>query len=196
MQLLYVTRKRLVNKSDTLILIPLPENEIKRLQALHSLNILDTPPDARLDCITRFVAQKLEIPICLITLIDAYRQWFKSVWGIDGTEVPRSVSICAHAIFEVKTNEPNSRIFEIYDIQDDVRFFGNPLVKNKNGLRSYISYVLQSESGQNIGTLCLVGTDPRKYTESEKKLIILIGQMAENIINGYYFSKGIEEKLY
>ena len=178
-----------------MILVPLPENEVSRLQALHSLNILDTPPDARLDCITRFLAHKLQVPICLITLIDAYRQWFKSAWGFDGSEVPRRISICAHAICEVNSGNPDLRMSEIYDLKNDIRFFDNPFVEGEDGLRSYISFVLQSESGQNIGTLCLVGNEPRHYSESDKKLIIVTGKMVENIINGYYFSRGIEQEI-
>ena len=178
-----------------MILVPLPNNEVSRLQALYSLNILDTSPDVRLDCITRFLAQKLELPICLITLIDAHRQWFKSAWGFDGSEISRTISICAHAIFECKSSKPSERVAEIYDLKNDIRFFDNPFVKEKDGLRSYISYVIQSDTGLNIGTLCLVGKKPRAFSDSEKDLLIVTGKMVENILNGYYFSKGIENEI-
>ena len=60
-----------------MILAPTPEDEFLRLQALRSLNILDTEPDARFDCIVNFAAQLLEAPISLISLVDVDRQWFK-----------------------------------------------------------------------------------------------------------------------
>ena len=88
---------------------PVPENEQQRLQALHKLEVLDTPEDERFDWVTRFAAEKLNVPICLITLIDQDRQWFKSTWGVDTKEVPRNLSICAHAICAAKDHYPRGR---------------------------------------------------------------------------------------
>ncbi len=180
----------------SLIVASFPENELHRLQALHALDVLDTPPDIRLDCITRFAAEKLEVPICLVTLMDVDRQWFKSAWGIDATEVPRDISICAHAICEVTSRNPKERIYEIYDTKEDSRTFGNPQVVGKPWVRFYISYVLQTDSGMNIGTLCLVDTRARKFTDDEKQLVIELGSMTENLINGRHFASGIEHLLH
>ena len=178
-----------------MILAPLPDDEASRLQALHSLHILDTPPDARLDCITRFISEKLKVPISLITFIDTHRQWNKSTWGMDLTESIRSHSICAHAICGITSTNPNDRIYEIYDLKSDIRFFDSPLVVGTPKLRSYIGFVMQSESNKNIGVLCLAGREARIYTQEEKELIIVVGLMVENIIKGCYFSTGIEQKL-
>ena len=51
-------------------------------------------------------------------------------------------------------------------------------------VRSYISFVLQSDSGMNIGTLCLVGAQPRKFDNDEIDLLIELGSMAEDLVNG------------
>lgn len=167
-----------------MLFAPVPQNEISRLQALHALKILDTQPDVRFDCITRFAAEKLEVPICLITFIDADRQWFKSSWGIEAIEMPRDYSMCAHAICETTNNHPRGRVYEINDTHTDSRFFDNPQVVGDPWLRSYISFVLQSESGMNIGTLCLVDTRPRKFDDDEIDLIIELGSMAEELVCG------------
>jgi GAF domain-containing protein len=167
---------------------PVPHNELSRLQALFALNILDSSPDVRFDCITRFAAEKLEVPICLITLIDANRQWFKSTCGIETTEIPRDLSICAHAICETTNNHPRGRVYEISDTYDDSRFFDNPQVTGDPWIRSYISFLLQSESGMNIGALCLADTRPRKFDDDEIDLIIELGSMAEDLMNGRGFS--------
>ena len=106
----------------------IPQNEASRLVALRALNILDTPPDIRFDCITRFAAEKLAVHICLITFIDSDRQWFKSAWGIEVTEISRDISICAHAICETTSNHAFVRVCEISDTIDDSRFFESPLV--------------------------------------------------------------------
>ena len=174
---------------------PIPPNELNRLEALRSLNILDTPPDVRFDCITQFAVQKLEVPICLITFIDKDRQWFKSAWGVDTNELPRDLSICAHAICETKSKHPRGRIYEISDLKDDSRFFDNPQVADEPWIRSYISFVLRSDSCMNIGTFCLVDLKPRKFDDDEIDLIVELGLMAEELTNGRNVSSRTEDKL-
>jgi hypothetical protein len=49
---------------------PLSEREAQRLEALRQYDVLDTPPDAAFDDITRLAAHALQAPISLITLID------------------------------------------------------------------------------------------------------------------------------
>lgn len=162
---------------------PIPQNESSRLAALHALGILDTSPDVRFDCITRFAAEKLQVPIALITLIDSDRQWFKSAWGVEATEVSRDISICAHAICETTSNHPWGRIYEICDTHVDSRFFDSPLVVGEPWVRSYVSFILQSDSGMNIGTLCLVDTQPRRFDNNEIDLLVELGSMAEDLVN-------------
>ena len=166
---------------------PILLNESSRLVALRELEILDTSPDVRFDCITRFAAGKLQVPIALITLIDSDRQWFKSAWGIEATEISRDISICAHAICETTSNHSWGRIYEICDTYEDSRFFDSPLVVGEPWVRSYISFILQSDSGMNIGTLCLVDTQPRRFDNNEIDLLVELGSMAEDLVNGRKF---------
>lgn len=58
------------------------EDEQRRLQELYALNIVDTPSEASFDRITRLVADVLQVPICLISLITEDRLWFKSCYGL------------------------------------------------------------------------------------------------------------------
>lgn len=170
---------------------PISQNEASRLAALRALEILDTSPDVRFDCITRLVAEKLQVPIALITLIDSDRQWIKSAWGIESTEIPRDISICAHAICETTSIHPWGRIYEICDTNEDSRFFDSPLVVGEPWVRSYISFVLQSDSGMNIGTLCLVDTQPRRFDNDEIDLLVELGSMVEDLVNGRTFPSKI-----
>ncbi|MBI2587148.1 MAG: hypothetical protein HYW28_14950, partial [Rhodospirillales bacterium] len=78
--------------------IPLPKNEARRLQALRSYEILDTPPEEIFDRITHLAAAYLKAPIALISLVDENRQWFKSCYGINVKETPRDMAFCAHVI--------------------------------------------------------------------------------------------------
>jgi hypothetical protein len=51
---------------------------------------------------------------------------------------------------------------------------------------------LQSKSGEIIGTLCALGTEPKKFTKNNKQMLILLGSMAENIIYGRHHLYGIK----
>lgn len=166
-----------------MIIAPEPYNEFSRLNALYALNILDTAPDERFDNITRFAARGFNVPISLITLVDAKRQWFKSAEGLDITETPRTVSFCAHAIIEEKALEIDNRLFDVHDTHEDIRFHDSPLVQESPKIRSYLGYVLKSKS-MNLGTLCIIDTQPRVFTDGDKYLLMILGAFVEVLLNG------------
>ncbi len=132
----------------------LPENESARQAALDQLRILDTPPEARFDRLTRMAARLLDAPIALISLIDRDRQWFKSSVGLDVSETPRSLSFCGHAIFD---KEP----LVIEDARLDERFHDNPLVTGDPSIRFYAGMPLHTADGHALGTLCVIDRKPR-----------------------------------
>ena len=56
-----------------------PANEIERLATLRSLGLLDTPPEQRFNRITRTAARIFKVPIALVSLVDAERQWLSLI---------------------------------------------------------------------------------------------------------------------
>ena len=75
-----------------------PNNEALRIQTLRELNVLDTSPEERFDRLTRLAKRLFNVPIALVSLVDADRQWFKSCVGLDVSETSRDISFCGHAI--------------------------------------------------------------------------------------------------
>ena len=55
-----------------------------RLAALHKTGLLDTTADCRFDALTRLASEILAVPTVLISLVDADRQYFKSLAGETG----------------------------------------------------------------------------------------------------------------
>lgn len=168
-----------------------PADEFERLHSVHSLNILDTPPDLRIDCINQFIANAFDAPMSMVVIMDAERAWLKSAHGIKLVEIPRNISVCAHAICDISTNNPTDRIYEISDLKADNRFTDAPYIATDPYIRSYISYVMQSETGNNIGTLCIVDTQPRKFADDEKITIMAAGIIIENILLGRHCFSGM-----
>src|SRR5271156_4434918 len=75
-----------------------PVDEVERLAALHRLGLLDTPPSAAFDGVTRLAQAALQVPILCLSLIDQSRVWFKSRIGLGVRETPRQGSLCDHVI--------------------------------------------------------------------------------------------------
>lgn len=132
---------------------PIPEDEWRRLKALQALDILDTPPEERFDRLTRIAKQVFDVPIALVSLVDANRQWFKSCQGLGARETPRNISFCGHAILQ-------SDIFYVSDASADPRFSDNPLVVDEPHIRFYAGAPLKLVSGERMGTLCIIDTRP------------------------------------
>ena len=133
---------------------PLPINEAARLEALRRYNILDTPPELAFDRITSLAARLFDVPIALVSLIDASRGWFKSCYGFDLQEVQRDATICNFALL-------SNEVLVIPDTRQDDRLTCNPFVQNEPGLRFYAGAPLITQDGFNLGTLCLLDTKPR-----------------------------------
>ncbi|MFY8282835.1 diguanylate cyclase domain-containing protein [Pseudoalteromonas sp. SSMSWG5] len=138
-----------------------PLNEQARLDELRSLEILDTQSEPVFDRITRLAQQFFSVPICIISLVDEQRQWFKSCVGLNVTETARDISFCGHAILQ---DEP----FVINDALKDKRFADNPLVVGEPHIRFYAGCPIILKSGNCIGTLCIIDYKPR--TLSNKNL--------------------------
>jgi signal transduction histidine kinase len=151
---------------------PLPPDETARLAALRRLALLDTPPDARFDRITRRTAEAFDVPIVLVTLVDVDRQWFKSCVGLDVDSTGRDESFCGHAIHD-------DSIFEVTDAAADLRFLDNPLVTGSPHIRFYAGRPLRARGGERLGTLCLIDREPRTLTTEQRRLLDDLGAWAE-----------------
>ena len=153
---------------------PIPHNEIERLAALNTAELLDTPSEARFDRLTRLVQQCLEAEIVLISLVDKDRQWFKSRQGLDACETCRNISFCGYAILD-------DDIFEVTDARTDSRFTDNPLVTGAPCIRFYAGIPL-TFANQRIGTLCVISSEPRKLTTKERTILREFGAAVEQEI--------------
>ncbi|GGP75940.1 GAF domain-containing hybrid sensor histidine kinase/response regulator [Shewanella ulleungensis] len=150
-------------------------DEANRLQALQHLHLLDSAPEEQFDHMTRFVQAYFNVPICLISLIDKERQWFKSKQGLDVCETGRDESFCGHAIH-------SSDVFVVENTLSDPRFADNPLVTGEPNIRFYAGYPLQTAGGHRIGTLCIIDSKPRAFSYSDKQHLQDFGKIVEGLI--------------
>ena len=154
---------------------PLATEETRRLAALRELGVLDTLPEPAFDTITATAAQLCGVPIALISLIDAQRQWFKSNHGLPGaTETPRELAFCDHAIRD-------DALMEVEDATRDARFADNPYVTGDPDVRFYAGAPIVLPGGERIGTVCVIDRAPRHLDEHQRAtlrhLAAIVGAM-------------------
>ena len=148
--------------------------EAARLNELRRLGILDTEHEHCFDDITQLAVKVFNVPIALISLVDANRQWFKSSIGLDANETHRDLAFRSHAIHE-------KELLVVENTLLDARFNTNPLVIGEPFIRFYAGAVIRS-NGLPLGTLCLIDRAPRTFTLSEKQQLLGFAKLVENEI--------------
>jgi adenylate cyclase len=154
----------------------MPPNERERVAALYARQLLDTPPEERFDRVSRLAVRSLEVPIAYVAFLDGERQWFKSVCGLSVGEVPRQTSLCSHTILSM---DP----ILCPDTLNEPRFADNPNVTGPPGIRFYMGHPLSTPEGHNIGTFCVMDTQPHPLCEQKVKAFLDLAQWAQNELN-------------
>lgn len=158
------------------------EGEASRLRDLISREMLDTRPEQHLDQYTQLVADVLDVPVALITVLDHDDLWLKSRVGLDQDRLPRHQAFCDMTL--------RVGYLEIPDTLADQRFREHPLVAGDRGVRFYAGTVLRDPEGEVVGTLCIMDYRPRSLGESGKHRLQAFAALAEQEL---HFNERIAE---
>ncbi|WP_250038005.1 GAF domain-containing sensor histidine kinase [Paractinoplanes maris] len=134
--------------------------EEQRLATLRDYGVLDTDPENDFDDIAVLAAQLCRTPIAAIALVDGERQWFKARVGLGMCETTRDHSFCAYAMI-------GDQVLQVTDARLDPRFRDNPLVTGEPGIVFYAGAPLITATGETLGSLCVIDTEPRLLTPAE-----------------------------
>jgi GAF domain-containing protein len=134
---------------------------VARVSALQRLGLLDTPPEAAFDRLTRLACRVLRAPVGLVSLVDQHRQFFKSCVGLpeplaSSRQTPVSHSFCQHV---VATGRP--LIVENAKTNPLVQL--NPAVEEM-GIVAYAGIPLVTSDGYTIGSFCVIDHRPRTWS--------------------------------
>jgi diguanylate cyclase (GGDEF)-like protein len=158
-----------------------PTDDASRVATLRGLGLLDTASEERFDRITRLAQRILGVPIALVSLVDADRQWFKSSQGLGVPETSREVSFCGHAIND-------NKVLLVPDATADARFHDNPLVTGDPHIRFYAGCPIAAPSGDLVGTLCVIDREPRNLSPEDVTALTDLAAMVEHEISSAQLS--------
>lgn len=155
-----------------MLVAPPHPHEANRLAAIEQLRIADPGFEESFDRITRIIRYVLGVKIATFTVVEAQRQFFKSVQGLDVRETPRENAFCAHAILE-------DEMLVVPDATTDIRFQDNPLVTGAPNVRFYAGVPIRAHNGLPVGALCAIDDHPRQLMPEQKTLLLDLREMLE-----------------
>ncbi|WP_345156246.1 GAF domain-containing protein [Pontibacter saemangeumensis] len=161
----------------------IPDNEEERLHKLKEYDILDTPEEGAFNHLASMATHMFNVPIALVSLVDANRVWFKANVGMEGiASAPRGESLCSLAVL-------NDDLTIFPDAANEPCLLANPLVSGNFGLRFYAGAPLVTRHGLNIGTFCLIDKQPREFIESDQKMLVHLASMVMEEIEKRYLRR-------
>lgn len=157
-----------------------------RLAALARYDILDTPAEPGFDDIVQLATLMCETPTALVSLVDSDRQWFKARICFELAQTGLDSSVCAHAMIE-----PGLLI--IPDLTQDERTKHNPLVTGYPHIRFYAGAPFRVATGEVLGSLCVIDTEPRPGGLTAKQTTCLVS-LARQVSSQLELRRAIAER--
>lgn len=147
-----------------------------RLAALMASALMDSPAEPVLDRLVRSTAASLHVPMCLISLLDDRRQFFKSAVGLpqpwmSRRETPLSHSLCRHVV-------TSGRPLMVEDATREPALRHNGAVRDL-GVTAYLGVPLRTRDGHVLGSICAMDTRRRRWRSDD---LVLLSYVADSIL--------------
>lgn len=154
--------------------------EQHRMTVLTKLGLMETESVPIFEEATQTAAHFLEMPICILSLMDHERQWFKSAVGLSrlglmndlalSRQMPRDESFCTHVV-------DSHQVLAIDDTLSHPAFVNSLLVQQYN-IRAYLGAPLLTAGGDCIGTLAVMDLSPRIFSAKEREFLSLTARLS------------------
>jgi CheY-like chemotaxis protein len=150
--------------------------EEARLAAVFALRLDEPAPTQALAAFTERVARIFDVPICLVSIVTADRQYWHSSCGLPANLAeaggdPREDSFCTHAVAA-------RAALVVQDAALNPFFRDNVWVRAR-GLRFYAGVPLFSRRNEALGTLCLLDHGAREFGYFDLELL---GVLARRVV--------------
>lgn len=153
---------------------PIPFNEEQRSAAVQNVPGLTRENHDVFDNLCRATAALLDCPIAHISVVEEDKQWYKSVVGIDLSDMPKDNSFCTHTIM---SDSP----MVITDLSKDPKFSEHPMVAEGGPqARFYAGVPLVLSSGYRFGSLCALDLVPHEMPSDQ--LLVVLEHLGKSVV--------------
>jgi two-component system, cell cycle sensor histidine kinase and response regulator CckA len=151
-------------------------SEETRLSAVRRLGILDSGREAAFDTLARLAASRLGTPICLISIMDSDRHWYKAAHGLEMSQTGRDHAFCTLVA-------EHGDLFMVEDALSDPELATNPNVTGAPHVRFYAGMPIMIGEGLCAGVICVIDHVPRRLDVSERQALRDLARLAEALLS-------------
>lgn len=155
---------------------PVPENELERIRQLKSYELLGLGKDPDLDVFAQAACLITDCPASLIAMMEEDLQRIQSCVGMELDTVERRNTICQYTIM-------SKDVLVIEDTFEDPRSATNPLIREGN-IRFYAGVPLLDDEGNALGTICVIGFEPKSLSLKQIDSLGKLGKAVTKILLG------------
>ena len=156
-----------------------PANETERLYALHQAAILDVVQEDVFEELVALSARLFGLPVAYLTLLDADRLHYKASHGWPlPAPAPRQDVLCAQVVRQ-------NRVVLYHDLTTAPRTaLDGPAIAHAltQQARFYAGAPLRTAAAHAIGTLCLIGRQPRAFSPQEQHVFEQLAALVAQVI--------------
>ncbi|RZJ58300.1 MAG: GAF domain-containing protein [Hymenobacter sp.] len=160
--------------------ILLPTDEAARLQSLQHYDIAHSLQEEVFDELVALTASLFRLPIAYIALVETDQVSYKAIFGLPRlSPQPRAEQMCSLVV-------ERSQVVIYNDLELALQTPLNARAIQKclaQHIRFYAGAPLRASGAHIIGTLCLVGQQPREFSLAEQQLLEAIaGVVSQTIV--------------
>ena len=166
-------------------------NEKSRLNEVERLGVLEKDffADSEYNSLTHLASITTGTQIGLINILGSTTQRCKMDFGFSpdqsamAQDLPREISVCQYSLLTPK--EP--LIIEDLFLDDRTKNFQK--LEAYSSLRFYAGSPLVTSKGYSIGTLCVLGTEPKKITHDQIEGLRILADLVVGLIENDFLRK-------
>jgi hypothetical protein len=138
---------------------PVPEGEEDRIEVVRSY--AEVSHEGAFDRLTEIGRRYFDVDMCFVGLVERDREVFLSCRGSSADDLSREQTVCTYQILD-------DDILVVEDIPNDPRFKNRETLLNL-GMRFYAGASLVADSGERIGSFCIMDGETRSFDSTEER---------------------------
>ena len=141
--------------------------QYNRLEAVKRFQDQNMKTLKSLDEVVQLASEICEAPVAYVSLIDDTRQQFIAKKGLEAESLVRSQSFCNETVQQTD-------LIVIEDLRKHPAYSKNPSVSGAPHIRFYAGMPVQTYSGENIGTICVIDVKPKSLSAYQRETLKML----------------------